>query len=106
MGKSKTTRGKASPVEMAQNAPEFAEVLGEIIRELHNAEDVAMTICEALKGINLTESHCAETTLRLGCVSTLNAQIDRLEKAIASARLRVRDDRAVLLVMPDHEARP
>ena len=58
------------------------------MRELRQAESVALTVGHALKGNDVFGCEEAEDTLRGGCSSTLTEQIGRLERAIENARLR------------------
>jgi len=55
-------------------------VIGEWLPELCAAESVALTVCEALKGMDTTESRAAEETLRVGCADRLFSVIARADQ--------------------------
>ena len=72
---------------LSESEPELGAVLCDILRELRHAENAAITVVEALKGMDLTESVCAADVAQVSIANPLSEQLDRLEDAIANARL-------------------
>jgi hypothetical protein len=62
--------------------PEFAEFLSGIIERLHYAEDVAITVAQALLNQSTTESLAAAGILQGACANELTEQIGKLEVAL------------------------
>jgi hypothetical protein len=69
------------------NFKDVSDIISDVIRALHDAESVAITVCGSLLNLNTTESVCAEATLRIGCGGELTHQIQRLESVLEAVRI-------------------
>lgn len=90
-----------------QSEPELGAMLSRILLALRGAEAVGSTVSAALEANDASGCEEAAHTLRACCIEPLYEQCERLESAIANARLRGMAGKAPQMVVigvdPDGE---